>query len=59
MKTRLLVVNLTSFLKAIEGRYPRCDFIKLSQHQAANGAIQAKAACVSSNQRRADTGSTL
>ena len=33
MKTRLLVVNLTSFLKAIEGRYPRCDFNSLNIKQ--------------------------
>ena len=33
MKTRLLVVNLTSFLKAIEGSYPRCDFNSLNIKQ--------------------------
>lgn len=33
MKTRLLVVNLTSFLNAIEGRYPRCDFNSLNINQ--------------------------
>lgn len=58
MKTRLLVVNLTSFLKAIEGRYPRCDFNSLNIKQLM-AHIQARAACVSANQRRADTGSTL
>ena len=33
MKTRLLVVNLTSFLKAIEGHYPSCDFNSLNIKQ--------------------------
>ena len=33
MKTHLLVVNLTSFLKATEGRYPRCDFNSLNIKQ--------------------------
>ena len=33
MKTRLLVVNLTSFLKAIQGRYPRCDLNSLNINQ--------------------------